>query len=128
MNRADLLRVLAGLGLAVLIYFVMDFATWRAYYAMECERMFSSTCMALLHAKHIVAAALPAYLIGRWIGRSGMAFGAMVSLGGWLTVNWVQALLGPNNFDAWHRVGEYVVIGALAGGIGQLSRPRVGNR
>lgn len=124
---ADAFRVAAGIGFAVLVYFALEFVTWRAYYAMECEKMFSSTCMSLLQVKHIVAAALPAYLTGRWIGRLGIVLGATVSLGGWLTVNLVQALFGPNSFDAWHLVGNYLVIGALAGGIAQLHRPRAGD-
>lgn len=127
MTRADMLRVCAGLAIAVLTYFGMEFVTWRAYYAIECERMLSPTCMEFLHFKHLVAAVLPAYLTGRWIGRSGMAFGAVVSLGGWLIVNFAQPILGPNSFDAWHLMGNYVVIGALAGGIGQFHRPLAGS-
>lgn len=128
MTRAEVLVVCTGLGIAILTYFGTEFVIWRAYYAIECEKMFSPACIELLHFKHLVAAVLPAYLTGRWIGRRGMALGAVVSLGGWFMVNFLQPILGPNSFDAWHLVGNYVVLGALAGGIGQFHRPLAGNR
>jgi hypothetical protein len=122
LKRREAVYIGGALGIWVALYLLATLGISSVFACYPNIDTFSWICGHQHGVLSLVTAVIPAYFAGRWIGRAGLLHGGLLSFGGWLIVRLAEWSIrpGPFDFDMWDVFVSYIVMGALAGGVGQL--------